>query len=254
MKGKNKKIERGENRTVGRPGLMLLAMAVLVVTSMFVVIGAPIGPDSLAYNWNTTKNVTSALTINISGGVISSFNLTASVQNTRWKAFVGQVFGSFTLDDSNDNTIYDWSFATMTGRVYATRNATTPSWGSVACASTANLETENTGMSHTGASDNITATFNDTIHAEFYVGVTQFVADDCNHTVNTYNSTGQSEATLFEEVALYDGVSVFYTGLLEEDATGFDGSSYDFQMIVPENGSAGFDSATPYYLYIELGN
>lgn len=106
MKEKNKKVEGCGAR---KKDLMLLAVAVFFIASMFMIIAVPIGPESIAYNFNTTKNVTGALIVNISGGVISFFNLTASVQNPRWKAFVGQVFGMFTLDDSNDNTIYDWT-------------------------------------------------------------------------------------------------------------------------------------------------
>ena len=226
-------------------------LAVLMVSFSFVS-SAPTGIDSIAYNFNETKAASSAMMVNISGGYVSSFNLTASVQNSRWKAFVGEVFGKFTLDDASDNTIYDWSFATVTGRVYATRTASTPTWSSIACASTANLEAENTAMSHTGVSDNITATFSDASHVGFYVGSTQFLDDACSHTVNTY--VGGTSTSAFEEVALYDGANVIYTGLLEQDATGFDGNSYDFQMIVPENGSAGFSGATAYYLYVELGN
>jgi hypothetical protein len=38
--------------------------------------------------------------------------------------------------------------------------------------------------------------------------------------------------------------------LLEQDATGFSGSTLDFQMIVGENGDT--EEATNYYFYVEL--
>jgi hypothetical protein len=62
----------------------------------------------------------------------------------------------------------------------------------------------------------------------------------------------------FEEIALYDGATeagggnIIYASILEEDVAGYDGATYDFQMIVPENGLSTFSSRTAYYLYVEL--
>jgi len=54
-------------------------------------------------------------------------------------------------------------------------------------------------------------------------------------------------------MALSDGVNTVYATIMEEDVTGYDGSKYDFQMIVPEDGSPGFSGATAYYIYVEIG-
>jgi hypothetical protein len=53
-------------------------------------------------------------------------------------------------------------------------------------------------------------------------------------------------------MALYDSTSIIYATILENDLAGYDGQTYDFQMLVPENGSQGFTGATAYYLYVEL--
>ncbi|RLE39872.1 hypothetical protein DRJ16_07730 [Candidatus Woesearchaeota archaeon] len=110
-------------------------------------------------------------------------------------------------------------------------------------------------MSHTNANDNITATFNTTenaTHVGFFVATVNITNDTCP-TLNTYvdNSTQDVD---FEEVALWEanGGNVVYATVLETNADGFDESNYDFQMIVPENGGAGWSYATAYYIYIEI--
>ena len=241
--------EEEDRRSIGR--FYLAFGFIFIFILMFSFSSAiPTGPDGIDYNYNSTKNATSAKIVNISGGYISSFNLTASVQNSRWKAFVGEVIGTFTLDDATGNTIYDWTLGAVTGRIYATRNSSTPLWSNIACASTANLEAENTAINHNGVYDNITATFNDTNHGVFWVGSVSFSLNQCSHTVNTY--VGGTSTADFEEVALYDGVNLVYASILEQDSLGYDGSTYDFQMIVPEDGTPGYSGVTAYYLYVEL--
>ena len=242
-----------EKRKRKGEGFLLLGILFSLFLMGFVLAADPVYPDDISYGDNETKNATDALTVNVSGGVIANFNLSATIQNPRWKAFVGQVVGSFTLDDSAGSTIYDWTLATVTGRVYATRKTTAVTWASIGCATTNDLENENTALTRSNVDDNITATFSDTTHDTFNVGSNPIGQDTCP-TLNTYVNSVKNEGSgqPFEEMALHDGSDVVYASILEEDATGYNGASYDFQMIVPENDS---DTAnTLYYLYVELGN
>jgi len=238
--------------------LILLFGVFLLFYTNFIFAANPVGPDELISTANETKAASGAMTFNVSGGYVSTFNLTATIQDFRWKAFVGNVTGSFTLDDSAGSTIYDWTLSTITGRVYTTRNSTTISWATMSCSNLTLLEQENTWLSHSNIDDNLTKTF--TIespdHDSLNVGPVTIPADTCP-TLSTYvNNVSQAQgADVFEEVALIDtnNVTVFAT-ILENDAVGFDGGQYDFQMLVPENGSAAWESSTAYYLYVELGN
>jgi len=56
----------------------------------------------------------------------------------------------------------------------------------------------------------------------------------------------------FEEMVMYDGTSTVFATILEDQETGYDGTNYDFQMLVPDNGSASWTGAIPYYVYVEL--
>lgn len=216
----------------------------------FVLAIDPEGPGFLNITSNETKETQSSEVVNISGGYIATINITTTVQNPRWKAFVGDVSGSFTLDDSSGSTIYDWTSTVTSGRIYATRDSGSIEWSSVNCSNTTQLEAENTAMSHNNTYDNITATFSDTTHNPFWVGGVSIGQNECP-TLNTYvdNSTQDTD---FEEMALYDGTSIIYATILENDADGFDENNYDFQMIVPENGANGFSGATAYYIYVEV--
>lgn len=234
---------------------LLLTLAVVLGISLGLITAAPTGPDLVNNTNNETKGTVSGGYLNTSGGYIASVNLSATIQNARWKAFVGDVDGSFTLDDAGGSTIYDWSLSSINGQVFATRNGSTINWGNVNCSNVTLLEAENILMNHTNADDNITATFNLTAgatHSAFVVGTQSIAANSCP-TLNTYVNDVAQDAT-FEEMALHDtfGTTIYAT-ILETNSAGYNNSrTYDFQMLVPENGAAGFSSSTAYYLYVEL--
>jgi hypothetical protein len=234
--------------------LLFIALFAFLISDL-VSAANPVGPDSVVIESNTTKSSVGSYTLNVSGGRVVVFNMSSEIQNTRWKAFIGRVSGSFTLDDAMGSTVYDWSLATITGEVYATRNSSSITWTNLTCASVANLNTENTRMSQTSSADNLTATFNissGATHDEFFVASRNISQNTCP-TLNTYVAN-QSQDTRFEEIALYEymGGNIVYASILEQDAYGYDNRTYDFQMIVPENGAAGWSGATAYYLYVEI--
>jgi hypothetical protein len=251
--------KRMEKLKKERTILLALAIAILLFSlTLLVNVNArdPEGPTSITLVDNETKGTVAAQIMNISGGRIATLNISATIQNTRWKAFVGWVTGSFTLDDSTGSTIYDWSLSTTNGRVYASRKTTAVTWASIRCANITDLELENILMNHSSQDDNITKTFSaagNANHTAFYAGSTYFAQNACNNTVNTYveNAT-QSGTAFFEEVALYDASYIVYATILEQNQTGFDSNQYDFQMLAPENGLPGFTGSTAYWLYIEI--
>lgn len=232
--------------------LFVALFAFLLSTS---VRAAPVGPDSVVFESNTTKSSNTASTINISGGRVVVFNMSSNIQDTRWKALIGRVSGGFTLDDASGSSVYDWSSATISGEVYATRNSSTINWNNLTCATVPNLNLENTRLGHTSAADNLTATFNisaGATHREFFVASKNISMNSCP-TLNTYVANNTQDS-YFEEIALFEsaGGNMVYASILNQHAYGYDNRTYDFQMIVPEVGTPGWDSATAYYIYVEL--
>jgi hypothetical protein len=230
----------------------LFSLLMLINVANVNAASSPEGPDSVSVIANETKTNVTAYTINISGGKISTINMSATVQNPRWKAFVGWVSGMFTLDDSTGATVYDWNIATVNGRVFATRNSSFVNWWIINCSNKSLLELENVALSHSNVNDNLTATFTVTggTHDAFTVATRSISSNWCP-TLNTYVNNSTQDG-LFEEVAMYDNYSTVYAALLEPNKAGFDGVEYDFQMIVPDNGLSTWTSSIAYYLYIEL--
>ena len=67
-----------------------------------------------------------------------------------------------------------------------------------------------------------------------------------------------ADLPLFEEVLLYygnnaaDGDGVIFTSILQSDKNGYNNATWDFEMLVPENGHLGNTTMTTYYFYVEL--
>jgi len=233
--------------------LMLIVVIGLLMSSSYFVLSDPQGV-TIVSNSTETKNATPATSLTTAGGSFTTLVLNGTFQNSRWKAFVGNISGALTLDDSSNSTIYDWDLAVVTGEVYASRSNNV-NWGLVDCLDDTRLSTEETALSiTTSKEDSINSTFNDTIHSSFLVAGNAITNSTCRAIATYVNDAAQAptEDANFQEVLLDDNTNVIYTSLLEQDQTGYDsGSTFDFQMIVPDEETAGVD--TTYYFYAELG-
>lgn len=197
--------------------------------------GPTISPDGITNNRST----------------ITTMILNAIQQDQSWKAYVGNVTGTLTLDDSDNNTIYDWTgITTASGEVFASRSGTLD-FSSVTCADAATVNTEHAAVNMTGTEvDSIRLTFNSTAHTPTTVAGTTL--SNCNMTSLYVNnvSQGQTGAADFQEFLMEEATnSLVYVAIMNDNTVGFDGSNYDFQLIVAES-----DTEAPhaYYFYVEL--
>jgi hypothetical protein len=159
------------------------------------------------------------------------------------------------LDDSLNNTIYDWTMTSVDGEVYATRKTTSVTWGSIVCANDTNAELEQSALKHSPltAADTLNNTFDTVTHKAFSTGTTSFPEDSCNHSVWLYSNDTVDTST-WSEVLLYDGGYVVYVSIINSTQIGYDDNQhFDFQMLLAANGSSGANPAPePYYFYVEL--
>jgi len=230
---------------------LFLSGLLLVLFAGFI-LAAPQGTQIVS---NTTEYapVGSIGSQNTTGGSFTTLILNTTTQTPRWKAYVGNVSGQFTLDDASSNTIYDWTATTFTGEVFSSRSNSV-SWGDIRCAQDSLITTEHTALNMTAVQvDNINKTFNDTIHSAFFIGSTYFTNSTCRAIATYVNDAAQTpdENADFQVVLLDDTSNLVFAALVEQDVIGFDNLTYDFQMIVPESDQ----QATPnvYYFYTELG-
>ena len=252
--------------------ISFLALVLLIVSifSVFVLAETqqtPIGPDTLT-ELNSSRKVLSAIpTKNAYAGNVSALEISTAVITNGWQGYFGNITGTITLDDSSNNTMYDWYLANPEGEIYSTTAAVT-SWDNVLCADAENIsyhenETYNFNRHANGSIkpvqdvDGIDETFNKAFAGDFYVGSTKIsVASGCSAAYLYVNSAADAAGT-FSEVLLLDnstenGNLVFASILFPGGSAGFDGAPHDFQMLVAEDGHNGNEATTLYYFYVEI--
>ena len=72
---------------------------------------------------------------------------------------MGNVTGRLTLDNSDNQTIYDWTYTRGDGEVYATR-ASSVTWSTLLCANSTTISAEESALNQvSGHPDSISNTF-----------------------------------------------------------------------------------------------
>lgn len=229
---------------------LLIITVILFLLALASNIYAPSGAD-VQDNTSETYTPAAAESLNTSGGTITTMFLNGTSQNERWKAYVGNVSGSLSLKGASNYSIYDWTFASTTGEVYASR-LNNISWADINCSNSTHLIDEQTGFGFANDDvDTINNTFNVKGHKEFAVGTRDITQNSCWAIATNINGIAQTVDlnAKFQEVVLYDGQINIYTTLIESNEVGFDTDSYDFQLLVPDNTTT---STETYYFYIEL--
>lgn len=229
----------------------ILLLTVLVVSVSILVKGDPVGGSITSSSSDPGYSV-SPVSRSDEGGTFTTMNLDATQQNYAWKAYIGNISGTLVLDDSNSKSIYGWSLSTLTGEIYASRwdNVT---WSSISCADATTIGNEESAVNMNAADvDSISNTFADTDHSAFTVAGTSL--SSCPYTATYVNDTSQTvdASSLFQQILINDSSSyMVYASSLEEDVQGYDNSStFDFQVILPDDDISG--QQTTYYFYVEL--
>jgi hypothetical protein len=189
------------------------------------------------------------------GGTITTLELNTLQQDANWKAYVGNVSGSLTLDDASGFTIYEWTLGAsdITGEVYVSKSDAV-SWAVLNCSNDSLIIAEDTTIGFTASSvDNINKTFNETTHADIRVAGRTIDADTCRSTSTYVNDTAQAIASAsFPEILLASDEDVVYASPLNQGESSFRNDTLvDFQVIVPDDVTT---SITRYYFYVEIGS
>jgi hypothetical protein len=237
---------------MNRKTRLVAALAIAVILMAVQAYAQPTG-TTITFNETDSPGDVAPDSRTDDGGTITTIVVDALQQNPRWKAYIGNITGSLTLDDSDENTIFSWALdpSDITGEIYSSRNDTV-SWTNIQCAAIGTITAEDTflGISSTAA-DSINRTFNETTHPPLTVGTTNIGDNTCRATSTFVNSARQSQASAdFPLILLDDTSNLVYVSPINPETTGYDGSSlFDFQLILANNPN----STTPYYFYVELG-
>lgn len=253
-------------------GLILLSILIVFAGLTCAV---PQGPNNLTISSSSRSSMSSSpISIDAAAGNVTALIIDGTKITESWQGYYGNVTGAITLDDGNNNTLYDWSLPDPSGEVYAS-NGSSVTWANVYCmnvSGTRNISGNGSGGSqgiiyningsqvelnfgiNATDGDGLNETFNDTFDGSFNVGEITIDSDDgCSE---THPFTDQNHNTDWDEVLLTDNASLIFTAVMRTNANMYKSSgseTSDFQLLVLENGHTGSESSTtPYYFYVEL--
>jgi len=228
---------------------LVICMVLSVFTVGFAVAtpsGATVNPiNSTAGGADAAGSDTNAL-----AGNVSEITLYGVSNTQTWQGYYGNVTGAIRLGNQDSDVMYNWSVSAPEGEVYAS-DTNSITWSTIECyvLDTGNVTTIE-GNWNIGAtdSDGVDETFTLQNHAAFNTGAVSFAGGDCNNT-KVFNNAGVGT---FDEAILTDGSATVFAALLQDDTTGFDGATHDFEMLVLEDGHAGDTNTDTYYFWVEI--
>lgn len=172
------------------------------------------------------------------GGYITNIEIwTANTQTQKWQGYYGNVSGNIYLNDSSENSMYNWTVNLNNTSVYATTNSTLPDFAVLYNISSSVLTTL---WSFTASSDDISHT---------YVNITE-TRDFAGQTV--VNPLSATTVKGFRDYVIAGGTAakgdVLWAGVINSAGVGFKDQDSDYELLVPADPTG----ADIYYFYIEL--
>jgi hypothetical protein len=256
---KNQQNKRAGERSFNWNIVLLFALPILLLLTFTIILTRPVTADPSGASVLTNRSSTASTVFpdnrSDAGGTITTMTLNTVQQDSNWKAYVGNISGTLTLDDSDGYTIYRWALgnAEVTGEIYVSRNSSVD-WSVLNCSQTADITSEDAFIGFVAASvDDINKTFNYTTHGPITVAGKTIAQNTCRSTSTFVSDAPQAiGAADFPEVLLASGSSVVYMTPLNDNSNAYaTGTTVDFQLIVPDDVTV---ASTLYYFYIELGS
>ena len=233
--------------------LLVVAVALSLLLLSGTVLAAPSPATSLTRVASSRRDLSTLPNqqVNAQAGNVTQLSISALAITKTWQGYYGNFSGAIVLANSNNNTFYNWSMASASGKIFATRNSSTV-FTAVNCTTTLQRGLEETALGVTaGDADSVARTFTGNTHPAFTVGLQNITANSCNAT-NAFGSSG-AQTTNFYQVLLSDtSNNTVYTTIMNGSKAGFDGTNWDFELLVGQNGHAGGPTVTPYYFFVEV--
>ena len=156
------------------------------------------------------------------------------------------------LKDLSGDTFYQWDISNSSGYIFTARNATLD-W-SILSADPVNGTAVGTafGAFLQGTTDSAANTFNESSYAATVAGVTitDSVANSALYMETTGANTWKQQVLNVSNAAAAVRTMAFMCPI-DDDAAGYNASTTDFQLLVPEDETDN-NAATVYYFYLQL--
>jgi hypothetical protein len=235
----------------------MLVLILAVSLSLLLIVESTLGvvspPTALSQVSSSRRNLSTLANqnVNAQAGNVTQLTITALSITKTWQGYYGNISGAIVLQNSNNNTFYNWTMASASGKIFATR-ASNAVFTAVNCTNSTQRAAEETTLGVVaGDADSVANTFSGNTHPAFGVGTQNITANQCNST-NAFGSTGPQAANFFQVLLSDSSSNTIYTTIMNGSKAGFDGGNWDFELLVGQNGHAGGSTVTPYYFFVEL--
>lgn len=232
---------------------IVLLMVLSAFSCISFALADPSAPTNIDIGSSSSRDLSGLADQSVSAqaGNVTQINITALAITQSWQGYYGNVSGTMTLDDGDNNTFYNWTIASAAGEVYATRTSAVD-FSTINCSNSTHIAAEETSLGQSATdTDAVSNTFDATLHPSFDVGSVAFTANACPST-NAFGPSGAQTNDYFQ-VLMQDGsANTVYSTLLNGTQSGFNGQSWDFQLLVGEDGH-GNTATTTYFFFVELG-
>ncbi|MCD4740220.1 hypothetical protein K8R43_03450 [archaeon] len=214
----------------------LVLAAMLVVGIQFAAAAVPGGATVTSVANATDDDGPAVGTFAVQSGYIHDVNLSTEAQTFKWAGLVGDVSGTIYLNDSSENTLFSWAGAEG-AFVYAAND--TVAWASLSAANVSRMPSYLT----TAAADR---------WANTYTGSSTFSSNYIGTVLTVPSVVVNSTWTCYSLLEDVDDDLVWAVNVDEGGAVGYNGTTYDYQLLIPEDGTLGNTATQTYHIYVEL--
>jgi hypothetical protein len=176
--------------------------------------------------------------VSVVAGNITIVNLDVQQTTFRWVGLLGNVSGSIALGDSASNTMYQW--AAQGNLVFAAATPTVD-WTNLTDANDTNVAT---------LAPYLTSAANDAYN-ETFTGTPESIDSGIFTITAAFATTDSANTTVWKTYSLWDESALVWAGKVFVNGTSYRDTQVDYQMIIPEDGTAGDTTPTTYYLWVE---
>lgn len=228
------------DKSLGK-ALIAIMMALIMAAAA---LGAGVDGASITQGTPVTREFISIGTISAQGGNATTLSASTETQTLAWQGFYGEVFGNITLADNSGDILYRWNATGRNGTILTSRDNNV-NFANITAVNDCSVDETITGST---GSDSVNKTFKPSNNTAFTIGGATIAAGTACTTHTYVNNATQT--TSFEEIIVTStGSNTIYTTRIEPDTTGFDGSTHDFQIVVPDYTN---ETTLTYYFYVEL--
>ena len=212
--------------------LAILSVLLLTTPSLAVENATISAGSESSYNASVSAGNTS-----VTAGGTKQVNINSVPSTSRWAGFYGSISATIVLADASSNWFKNWTVSDVSGSIVYASDEAIIDWDNL---SPANQTSDFPSWLTSDSADNWQNTFNNN-ETHTFNGQSLNV----NYTY-TYDNAGTNT---FKTYCLKDTNSkLLWAALAQNDATGYNGGTVDYQLLVPVNGA----SSTTYYFYFEL--